>query len=245
MCTDPVSGKGAGTLLQNANGLHGFHNWLDPGGLFSAQTDPAAAAQLAAEQKQQALIQQTITQINSIFDSHARQQQYSDYYNSTLNTLKNSLDQNKQVANRQLKFGLARTGNIGSSNDVFEHGVLNQNYNQGIINASTQAQGAEASLKNADNATKAALDNLALQGGIGTNPAQTAQSDMSANLQQAQGTVTPMTFDQLFGDLSSQYVNNSITQGQQAANAQYLTPQDPLQAPAAASAASTFPTPWQ
>lgn len=37
MCTgatDPVSGKSAGTILENANMQHGVNAWLDPGGFF-------------------------------------------------------------------------------------------------------------------------------------------------------------------------------------------------------------------
>lgn len=244
MChvTDPLSGKGAGTIMQNANGLHGLHGMLDPGGYFSPQTNPAAAAQLAAEQAQQTQIQKTIDQINSIFTSPARQAQYKDYYNSTLATLKNSLNQNYVDAQRGLKFGLARTGNIGSSNDVYQHGLLSKDYQTGILNADTQAQGAEAQLENADSATQSALDSMALNGGLATNPVQTAQSDAAANLQQAQGTVAPATFDQLFGDISTQYLNQMVTQGQQAANAADLTPNNPM--PSASSVPAAYPSPW-
>ena len=108
--------------------------------LTQPQTDPSGAAAAAAAAAQQAEIEKTVSSINAIFDSPKRQAQYKAYGQNTFDTLKNSLDFNNQTAQRQLKFGLSRSGNIGSSNDAYSHGLLQQDYDTGLLNASTQSR---------------------------------------------------------------------------------------------------------
>ncbi|HVC17707.1 MAG TPA: hypothetical protein VNE18_10440 [Rhodanobacter sp.] len=196
----------------------------------AAQTAADAQSAEAAHQKQ---ISDAMAGVDKLFNSPTRTQQYADYGKNTLSVLKDSLDQNEQNASRGLNFGLIRTGNLGGSEDITQHGLLQQDYSKGLLDASNKAQGAEAQLKGEDQAMKSQIDNLILNGMSATEAAQQASQGLSANLQGAQGTVAPATFDSVFGDLAHAYINNQANQGAAAGS------------PSVGSYFQTTPTPTQ
>lgn len=193
----------------------------DPLDLYGHGPDPNAAANAAAaaEAARQAQIQKSLNQVNALFSSPERQQQYTDYGNNTFDLLKTGLDQNARTAGHSLEDGLVRTGNIGGSEDVIQHGKLQQDYSQGLLHASDQAQQAAAQLKAQDYALEGNLDNAILGGMSSTTAAQQANQQLQANLQGAQATVAPTALDQTFGDLANAYLNGKANTGTQAANA--------------------------
>lgn len=218
MCSakDPISGKSAGSLLQNANGLHGVSAWLDPGSLMGAQTDPSAAEAAKLEAQRQAEINAEVGNINKLFAGRAGE--YSQYGTDTLNLLKQNVDSAYTDKSRALKFGLLRSGNIGGSEDIAQHGLLSGDYTKGILDASNQAQGAEEGLKAADAGTKTQLIGDVLNGLSATTANQDALLAAQGNLSNAKSTVVPETADAIFGDLSQNYLNQANAKGQQAAN---------------------------
>lgn len=194
----------------------------DPYNLYGHKADPNAganAAAAAAEQQRQDEINATVSKINDLFSSPALQQQYKQYGTDTFNLLKNNLDQQATNENRSLKFNLSRSGNIGGSEDVRQHGLLQKDYNAGLLNDSTQAQGAVAGLESADNATKNALDNMALNGLSATDATTQALEAQQQHEEQAKAGIVPQTADSLFGDLASIYANKQAGAGAAAANA--------------------------
>lgn len=181
----------------------------------AAQT--AADAQ-SAEKQRQDQITAAMDKVDSIFGSPSRTQQYTDYKNNTFNVLKDSLDQNQRQASRKLNFGLIRTGNLGGSEDITQHGLLQRDYSKGVLDASNKAQGAEAQLQGEDQALKSNIDSLILNGMSATQATQQAMAGLSSNLTSAQGTVAPATFDSVFGDLAPGYINGAARAGAAAAN---------------------------
>jgi hypothetical protein len=181
------------------------------------QAAATAAAAQSAEASRQKQISDAMASVDKLFSSPSRTQQYADYGKNTLAVLKDNLDQNEQNAARKLNFGLIRTGNLGGSEDITQHGLLQQDYSKGLLDASNKAQGAEAQLQGEDQALKSNIDNLILNGMSATEATQQAMNGLSANIQSAQGTVAPATFDSVFGDLAHAYINGAANQGTTAA----------------------------
>lgn len=186
----------------------------DPLHLYHAAPDPNAAANAAAANAaaEQAEIQKTIDTINTAFDG--RSADYQKYYNDTFNAQKSQIDQNNAVGQRNLKFNLARGGNLGGSNDVYQHGLMAKDYNQALLNASTNAQGAEAQLQSADAAQQQNLINMALSGGLSTNAAQLADSAMASNLSAASANQPYISLADMFSNMGNAYQDYEKSVGQ-------------------------------
>jgi len=192
----------------------------DPLHLFgNPALDAANAAQARAEQEREARIQRVEGRINNYFDSPGLKAEYAKYGTDMFNLLKSSLDQNTANESRGLKFSMSRSGNIGGSQDVYDHGLLQKDYNTGLLNAKNQASGAQAGLESADNATRNALDSMALSGMSSTDAMTQALNQSRTNLTAAQGNIVPEAADSLFGDLASATAQRQANAGVQAANA--------------------------
>lgn len=218
------------TLANLANPLYAY-------GVAAPRDASAATAAAAqdAEKARQAQITAAMDKVDSIFGSPDRTAQYGKYKTDTFNVLKDSLDQNQQNASRKLNFGLIRTGNLGGSEDITQHGLLQQDYSKGLLDASNKAQGAEAQLEGQDQALKSNIDNLILNGMSATQATQQAMAGLQSNIQSAQETVAPATFDSVFGDLASAYLDDAANKGAAAGNSSGLGSY--FQAPTAAQPA--------
>lgn len=140
----------------------------------------AAAAQQAQQQQQ---IQQSVGAINSAFNSPTRQAQY-DTYGKNLNDYYTGQVNTQEATNaRNLKFANARSGLTGGSAAADSNTQLQKDYTQGLLQASQQAQGGVAALKQADTNSQNTMTSLAQQGNyVGAIPTMTANAQQ-ANLQ--------------------------------------------------------------
>ena len=221
MCGNVTGSSGLWGKADPTSSFIAKRTGYDPAHLFTDAPDPNAAAEAAAkaEAARQAEINATIGKINDLFSSPALQQQYTKYGQDTFNLLKNNLDTQTANEGRTLKFNLSRSGNVGGSEDVRQHGLLQKDYNAGLLSDSTQSQGAVAGLESADNATKNALDSMALNGLSATDATTQALAAQQEHEAQAKAGIMPQTADSLFGDLASIYANKQAGAGASAANA--------------------------
>lgn len=130
----------------------------------------------------------------------------------------NTRDVNKQYAQaeRQNRFGLARSGLLGGSADVDSNALLQDKTNQGLIQASALGDQAAADLKTADERSKQNLISMA-QSGIDTGTAQTmALHNLDATAQTAAANRGAATIGNLFGDLGQAYLLNQQATGARA-----------------------------
>lgn len=201
------------------NPLNATMAFINPLNLLKPQTDPAASAAAQAETERQQQIDAALKSLNDLFASPARQAQYQQYGQDTFNTLKTALDQNEKEAARRLNFGLVRSGNLGGSEDIVQHGLLQRDYSKGLLNASNQAQSASAQLQGADQALKSQIYNMILGGMSATDAAQQAMAGMQTDINAARNLVAPATLDQTFGDLAQHYLHSQAAQGAAAAYA--------------------------
>ncbi len=174
--------------------------WADPLGLISkssAETAEERAARLEAER--QAQIRRTSAEVERLYGSPERQQQYRDLYTSTRDLGMLDLNRQKTDADRNARFALARGGLTGGSRAVDVGARLGREYTDGLLDVDRRAQASMADLMAADQQSKNNLLALTQSGLDLTTATQNAASAMSANLQSGQATRLAGGLGDIFG----------------------------------------------
>lgn len=144
-------------------------------------SDDASKAAAAADAQRQAQIANSVSQIQSAYNSPARTAQYDAYGTNLQNYYTGQVNQQQQTNARNLKFADARSGLTGGSAAVDANTQLSKDYTQGLLQASQQAQAGKAALQNSDTQSKNQLISLAQQGNYtGSIPTETALAQQSA-----------------------------------------------------------------
>ncbi len=171
------------------------------GGSNHSASDAAAASDAARTQR----ISNATNAINGIYDSPQRQQQYSDFLGAVRSNYSTDLNRQQDIASRQTKFASARNGLTGGSADVDARTLLGQDYDRGIVNAETKAQGALSGLKASDNQARLNLTQLAASGLDTTTAAQQAASSLQQATGQALSNSTANGLGDVFGAATKAY----------------------------------------
>ena len=180
--------------------------WADPLGIISkssAETAEQRAARLEAER--QANIRKASAEVERIYGSPERQQQYTDFYSATRDLGMADLNKQKAIADRQAKFGLARGGLTGGSRAVDLGSQLGREYTDGLLTVDQRALAAKADLMGADQQAKNNLLALAQSGLDLTTAQQNAASGMRANLQAGEATRLAGGLGEIFGTAGDFY----------------------------------------
>lgn len=162
------------------------------------------AADEAEKTKQQG-IDATTSRINSIYDSSARQNQYQDFINAVRSDYTADAQKQKTVADRNLKFSMARNGLTGGSASVDANRTLGQEYQEGLLSAENKAQGALSDLKSQDESSRLNLIQLAQQGLDATTAASRANSATQAAAQTSKSDALASGLGDVFGQTSKTY----------------------------------------
>lgn len=171
---------------------------------FGGAGNAAAAAQ-AEETQRSAQIAQNVQNINSAFAN--RGAQYGNYQTALQGQYQTELTRQQDIASRNNKFALARSGLTGGSAAVDAGKLLSQDEQRGTLNAQQQVQGSVAKLQAADESTRQQEISLAQGGGdIGDAAIQTANG-LRANIGNAQNANVAGALGQVFGDVSTNYTN--------------------------------------
>jgi hypothetical protein len=136
-----------------------------------------------AEAERQAKITQSVGAINGVFSAPARQKQYADFLKASRDLYGNDLNRQQTEASRNLKFSLARSGNIGGSLQADQGRHLGEDYNRGVIEAERRAQGDEAALRGQDQQSRLNLLAMAQSGLDANTGANQAAEAMRNSLQ--------------------------------------------------------------
>lgn len=181
-------------LIQKSGGS----KWLDPLGLTKTAGQGESAADVAArlEMERQAAIKQTQGRINQVFDNPRRARDISDFVSAVRSRAMDDLSRQNTDAARELKFALSRGGLAGGSVNVDQNRRLADDYNRGLLNVESRAQGAGAQLEAADQDARARLIQLATSGLDATTAASQAAAGLRSNFESARS----QAFGEQLGD---------------------------------------------
>lgn len=159
---------------------------------------------------------QLFTGIETTAPTKTREQMYAEQKQAVLDLNKRDIDRQFKEAERQNRFGLARSGLMGGSADIESNAELQEKTGEGMIKAAALADGAAADLKTQDERTRQSLISMA-QSGIDTGTAQTmALRGLDANAQAAQGARQGSMVGSLFNDMSQAYLMRQMSAGMNA-----------------------------
>lgn len=153
---------------------------------FSTPKNKAADEAAAAEKARQAAIAATQGRVNAVFDSPARDAEIERAVAGRRDLDTRELNREKANTDRQLKFALARNGQIGGSTQIDKGTEFAEAYARGLLNVERGAQGFGAGIRGADQDARARLISLATAGLDATTGAQQAAEAMRMNLQAGQ-----------------------------------------------------------
>ena len=128
------------------------------------QQDKAAADNAAFEASRQNKINLVQGQVDAAYNSPQRQQQYNTFASALRDFYGQALDKKKLQATQQLKFGLAKTGMIGSSVQVDRNRLLGEEMADAAAGSERQVQSALQGLKQSDAQGRIALREEAANG---------------------------------------------------------------------------------
>lgn len=172
---------------------------------MGGSNDDAARAARQEEANRQARVAAATRRIDAAFDSPERQGQYDEYLAALRGLYRADADRQKGIADRNLRFSLARSGLTGGSASVDANKQLGDEYTRGILDAEQRAQGGVGELRSADQATRLQLIQLANAGTDATTAATNAAAGMRANLSAARGGLRTQALGDLFGGTADLY----------------------------------------
>lgn len=175
---------------------------------MSGGSDSAATEANAAEQRRQDAIRQTQSAVNAAFDSPQRAADIADYVGAMRQYFGDDLSRQKKTNDQQLKFALARNGQIGGSTQIDQQRRFGEDYSRGLLDVERRAQGAGAELEGADQDARANLISLATSGLDATTAAQQAASAMRTSLQAGKSTSMVQGLGDMFGSFQDFYKNS-------------------------------------
>lgn len=158
-----------------------------------------------AEDERRAAITRTTADVNRIYDAPQREAQYGDYLSAVRKRYTDDANRQKTVADRNLRFSLARSGLAGGSADVDARRTLGEEYTRGILSAEDKAQQALAGLRAQDEQSRLNLIQLVQSGLDATTAAQRANAQVAQSAQQAQGGAALTGLGDIFGSTAQLY----------------------------------------
>lgn len=136
-----------------------------------------------AEAARLAQIKATQGAINGVFDGPARAADIANTVNASREFYTQDLNRQKADTDRNLKFALARSGQIGGSTQVDQGKRFSDIYSRGLLDVERKAQGDGARIMAADQDARARLLSLATTGLDATTAAQQSAAALQTNLQ--------------------------------------------------------------
>lgn len=175
---------------------------------MSGGSDKAARQAQASESQREAAIKNTQGQVNRVFESPQRAADISDYVGALRDYYTGDLNEQKANTDRELKFALARGGQVGGSVQVDKTRDVNRDYAKGLLNVDRKARGAGAELESADQDTRSRLIGLATSGLDATSAASMAAAGLRSNLESGRSAAQLQGIGDVFGGGLSEYFKN-------------------------------------
>ncbi len=169
----------------------------------------AANAAADRERANTARLETTTKGINTLFGSPERQAQYGSFLDALRARFGEQLGKQRQQAERQMRFGLARAGLTGGSENVSANRRLGERSADAALDAESKAQGSVDDLRSQDNSTRLQLLGLAQGGADATTAATRGLEGLQMNLSRARNAGNSATLGDFFGDIGNAYRSRS------------------------------------
>lgn len=173
-------------------------------------SNSATEAATAADNARNTQIQQTVGQIQSAYNNPNRQNQIQDYQNNLQKYYTTQVNNQEATNGRNLKFAEARSGLTGGSADSDANATLGKDYSNAILQATQQAQGGGAALKQSDENSENQLISEAQAGNMTGSVAGQVSQAQTVGTQAAQNYGNANSLGALFGNTQGIY-NNEAT----------------------------------
>ncbi len=158
----------------------------------------------AAEVKRKAEVARATKAIDEAFGG--RGSQLDDFVAALREQFGAEAGRQKKIADRQLKFSLARGGLTGGSAAADTGTELGEEFQRGILKGERLSQSALADLKSADEASRARLVQLAQGGASVTSSATSAARALESNIAGAKSSAGIENLGDIFGDTRDLFV---------------------------------------
>lgn len=157
------------------------------------------------EQERLAAIRHGTEAANRIFDSPERQAQYEDYLKANREQFFGELERQMDEANRQNRFAMARSGLVGSRQQVDLGRDTGEAYNRGVVDADRLAQRAVADLRMSDEDSRRSIIQMVQAGADATTASSAALRQMQTNLSGARADMNANALGDVFGSFADMY----------------------------------------
>ena len=134
--------------------------------------------------------------------ARARNQLYDTVSNDTYNFHKQRLDDSRDLAERSLRFQLARQGQFGGSLDIDQNSELSKGYNNGLVDTKNLADAARNEAMARDEQTRIDLINRINAGMDEASAISSANSQMQSNIAQARDNALSQSLGDAFGNVA-------------------------------------------
>lgn len=177
--------------------------------------DASRQARIAEEQRQ-ARIADTTARINSVYDAPDRKNQYSDFLGAVRQHYNDDATRQKQVADRNLKFSMAKSGLSGGSADADARQTLGEEFTRGLLKSEDNAQAALGDLKASDESSRLQLLTMAQSGLDATTAASRAMANVQQGAQTARARATADGLGDIFAATNKTYQQQQEAAGRRA-----------------------------
>lgn len=150
-------------------------------------------------------------QINA--NKTAREKLYADTGQAVRDYFTDDLNRQRDVASRNTRYSLARSGLSGGSVDADKRADLDSTYDRGLLEVSNRALDAEGRARSADESTRLNLINQIQSGLSGGDAVESAGRQLEANLRDAQATSRANQLGDLFAGLAEAQTPVAPAQG--------------------------------
>lgn len=183
----------------------------------------SGAATKAAQDEawRQSNINQAVGQIDQIYGGPRREADINDFLGASRSFYQNELGRQKGVADRSLRFAMARNGLTGGSAATDANRTLGQNYQAGVLTADRLAQGAASDLRTADQNSRLNLISQVQSGLDMTSGAQQAAQALQGNLASGRSNMQASNLGDIFGGLASTYSRSQDMAAERRGNQAY------------------------
>ena len=153
--------------------------------------------------------------------ARSRNQLYDTVSNDTYNFHKQRLDDSRDLAERSLRFQLARQGQFGGSLDIDQNSELSKGYNNGLVDTKNLADAARNEAIARDDQTRIDLINRINAGMDEASAISSANSQMQSNIAQARDNALSQSLGDAFGNVALLKNQWDYQQGMNQVQSQY------------------------